>query len=178
LAAWGDLPVKAVEPKHVLELRNSLEHIPEAANTMIKTLASMIGWSIPNGGWRTDNPCDYVKMFANGTPWAVWSWDAIEAWRDLAVPEMRLAAMLALYTRQRQGDLIVMTWADVNTGAIRVVHGDEPEGQEKTGKKVWVPLHRDLRSDLDRVERRSTRILTGQRGRPFKLQGFKTTWQR
>ena len=71
-----------------------------------------------------------------------------------------------------------MTWADVDTGRIQVVQEDGAEGQKKTGKKVWVPIHRDLKVELDRVERRSVMILTGERGRPFKLEGFKTAWQR
>jgi integrase len=170
--------VRAVEPRHVLELRNSLQHLPEAANTMIKALASMISWSIPNGGWRADNPCDHVKMFPKGTPWAAWSWEAIEAWRDLAVPEMRLALMLALYTGQRQSDLIRMSWNDVDQGAIQVVQEDGSEGQKKTKKKVWVPIHRNLKAELDRVQRRSVRILTGQRGLPLTIESFKTAWQR
>jgi hypothetical protein len=177
VAAWGVQPVKGLEPRHVLELRDRLKDTPEAANTMIKALASMISWSIPRG-WRADNPCDHVKMFPKGTPWAAWSWEAIEAWRDLAVPEMRLAMMLALYTGQRRSDLLVMTWKDVDEGAIQVVHEGGVEGQEKTKKRVWVPIHRDLRSELDRVERRSTRILTGNRGLPFKVESFKSAWQR
>jgi integrase len=178
LTAWGEQSVRAVEPRHVLELRNSLQHLPEAANTMIKALASMISWSIPNGGWRADNPCDHVKMFPKGTPWAAWSWEAIEAWRDLAVPEMRLALMLALYTGQRQSDLIRMSWNDVDQGAIQVVQEDGSEGQKKTKKKVWVPIHRNLKAELDRVQRRSVRILTGQRGLPLTIESFKTAWQR
>jgi hypothetical protein len=146
-------------------------------HTLVKTLASMIGWSIPRG-WRTDNPCDHVKMFPPGNPWAAWSWEAIEAWREFAVPELRLAVALALYTGQRRSDLIVMTWADVDKGMIKVVHDDGSEGQQKTKKKVSVPIHRDLRSELDRVDRRSIRILTGNRGRPFTVESFKTAWQR
>jgi integrase len=178
LTAWGDLPVRAVEPRHVLELRNSLEHMPEAANTVIKALASMISWSIPNGGWRVDNPCDHVKMFAKGTPWRAWSWEAIKAWRELAVPEMRLALMLALSTGQRPSDLIRMSWADVDKCVIQVVQEDGSEGQKKTKKKVWVPIHRNLHAEVDRVQRRSVRILTGQRGLPFSIEIFKTAWQR
>lgn len=177
LAAWNELQLKALEPRHVLELRDRIKDTPEAANTMIKALASMISWSIPRG-WRTDNPCDFVKMFPPGKPWAVWSWEAIEAWRELAVPELRLAMVLSLYTGQRRSDVIHMTWADVDAGAVQVVQEDGTEGQKKTKKKVWVPIHRDLLSELQRVERRSTRILTGDRGLPFTNESLKTAWSR
>jgi integrase len=83
---------------------------------------------------------------------------------------MRLALALALYTGQRRGDHILMTWADVDKGVIQVIQETGEEGQQKTKKKVWVPIHRDLRAELDRVDRRSTRILTGERGRPLTLR--------
>jgi integrase len=79
--------------------------------------------------------------------------------------------MLALYTGQRRGDVLRMNWSDVDQGAVAVV-------QEKTGKRAWIPLHRDLREELRTTNRRSTRILTGDRGQPLRLEGFKTTWQR
>jgi integrase len=154
-----------------------MRETPEAANTVLKALASMINWSIPRG-WRDDNPCDKVPFFPAGTPWAAWTWEEIEAWRDLAVPELRLALMLALYTGQRQSDLIRMTWSDVDDGAVQVVQEDGSEGQKKTKKKVWVPIHKELKAELDRVERRSVRILAGKRGRPFTTESFKTAWQR
>jgi integrase len=86
--------------------------------------------------------------------------------------------MLALYTGQRQSDLLRMTWSDVDEGAIQVVQEDGSEGQKKTRKKVWVPIHKELKAELERVERRSIRILTGNRGRPFTIESFKTAWQR
>lgn len=170
LLAWGNLPVRALEPKYVLELRDELQDIPQAANTLLTALSSMLQWSIPRG-WRDTNPCEHVKPFPPGDPWAPWSIEAIGSWRDLAVPQMRHAMMLGLYTGQRCSDVLPMNWADVDRGVIAVV-------QEKTRKKVWIPLHRDLRAELETTERCSTKILTGERGRPWKLEGFKTVWGR
>lgn len=170
LTAWGDLSVRALEPRHVLELRDVMRDTPEAANTLFQCLSSVLQWSVPRG-WRSDNPCEHVPLFPPGTPWAAWSWEAIEAWNTFAVPKMRLAAKLLLYTGQRWGDALPMTWADVDRGLIHVC-------QEKTGRRVWIPLHRDLRADLDTTRRTSTRILTGERGRPFTKESFKTAWQR
>jgi integrase len=170
LAAWADLPVRGLEPRHVRELRDQMRETPEAANSLLTALSSMLGWSIPRG-WRADNPCEHVKPFPPGEPWSAWSWDAIDAFRALAIPEMRCAMALALYTGQRRGDVLRMNWSDVDHGAVQVI-------QEKTGKRAWIPLHRDLRTELSDVDRHSTRILTGDRGKPLRLEGFKTTWQR
>lgn len=169
-AAWGPLPVRALEPRHVFDLRTRMEPTPQAFNTLLSALKSMLKWSIPRG-WRETNPAGDVPIYRTSEPWAAWPLEAIEAWCDLAVPELRRALMLALYTGQRSVDLVPMTWADVDAGVIRVT-------QEKTGKRVWIPLHRDLRAELDGVVRSSTRILTGEAGRPFTLESFKTAWQR
>jgi integrase len=50
---------------------------------------------------------------------------------------MRRAVWLARYTGQRQGDVLRMSKADIEDGGIKVT-------QQKTGKKLWVPLHGDL----------------------------------
>lgn len=49
----------------------------------------------------------------------------------------RLAYALLLHTAQRVGDVARMTRADISDGMIYVV-------QEKTGAKVWIPIHPDL----------------------------------
>ena len=44
---------------------------------------------------------------------------------------------LALFTGQRQGDVLQMKWSDVRDGVVSVI-------QEKTGVRVWIPIHRAL----------------------------------
>ena len=91
-----------------------------------------------------------------------------EAWPDhvvsklLASPDMvlRLAVSLLVHTGQREGDVIRMKWADIRDNEIFVV-------QEKTGTRVWIPLHRDLRVLLDRTPHVSDAILNSSLGRPF-----------
>jgi integrase len=49
--------------------------------------------------------------------------------------------------------------------------------QEKTGKRLQIPVHRDLRPILDTIPRRLT-ILTSSEGRPWTKSGFKATWRK
>jgi len=91
-----------------------------------------------------------------------------EAWPDHVVtkllassdPVLRLAVSLLVHTGQREGDVIRMKWADIRDDEIFVV-------QEKTGTKVWIPLHRDLRALLDQTPHVSDFILNSSLGRPF-----------
>ena len=164
----GRFRVDALEPKHVLALRDAREDTPAAANNLVRVLSAMISWGIPRGDFRKDNPCTHVRKFKIGE-WPRWSWEAICHWRDNAVPEMWGAAALALYTGQRQADVLAMGWSSVDAGSIEVV-------QEKTGKKVWIPIHRDLRAVLGSMPRRSVKILTNLDGVPWTSDGFRSQW--
>jgi integrase len=62
-----------------------------------------------------------------------------------------------------------MDWNRISGGAINVQ-------QEKTGKPLTIPIHKELRAVLDGVPRVSTRILTNSRGLPWR-SGFKAAWQ-
>ena len=66
--------------------------------------------------------------------------------------KQRLAFALMLYTGQRRSDVHRMTWADVSDGTIRVV-------QQKTGRKLMIPLHRDLLAVLAAAERDHVTII-------------------
>jgi integrase len=89
----------------------------------------------------------------------------------VSCPELWWAAALALYTGQRQGDDLAMQWSDCAERQISVV-------QEKTGKKLRIPMHRDLAELLRTLPRRSTTILTNTKGRPWTSDGFRASWSK
>lgn len=79
----------------------------------------------------------------------------------------RTAYALALYTGQRRGDLIAMsrTDYDARSGLIAVV-------QEKTGAKLTIPVHRDLRAALEAWPQKHITILATAGGRGTSVAGF------
>jgi integrase len=183
-ASWGDLQVVGVEPKHVLKLRDSRASTPADANNLLRTLSALFTWCALRG-WRSDNPCRLVPKLKIGDGWAPWPWDAIDHFRQFARGDLWEAAALALYTGQRLSDVLVMGWSDIEGRLISVV-------QSKTGKRLWIPIHRELREVLIAIEarRRSSRsenvvalpglsgpILTNSRGRAWTRDGFKGSWQ-
>ena len=170
LQTWGSLDVGGLLPAHVLALRDSHQEAPGAANALVRTLSSLISWSIPRG-YRTDNPCTYVRKLKTGGGWAPWPWEMIEAVRLYGLPWMWHATALALYTGQRQGDVLAMTWGQVNGGLLKV-------RQEKTGKELAIPAHQRLLSLLTEIPRTSVCILTSTRGTPWTSDGFRASWQK
>ena len=165
---WGDLRVDGLEPKHAVELRDSRRDTPGSANAILRVLSVLISWSIVRG-YRADNPCAHVPKLRLGDGHAAWSWEQISFFREHAVPELWRIAAIALYTGQRQADVLKMRWSDIKDGRIQVV-------QQKSGRRrttVWVPVHRDLQRILDQMPRRSLLLVTTKRGKPFTPDGFR-----
>jgi len=63
-----------------------------------------------------------------------------------------------------------MTWADVNGGSIRVV-------QQKTGRKLAIPLHQDLLAIIAATDRKHLTIINTKYGKPYTVAGF-SQWMR
>jgi integrase len=175
---WGNLQVSGLLPNHVLKLRDKYRTTPATANAIIRTLSSILSWSIPRG-FRNDNPCQHVRKLTVGDGWAPWPWEMIKHLERYAPPWMWEAAAIALYTGQRQADVLAMPRAKVRNGQIEV-------RQEKTGRELIIPAHQKLVSVLDSIERRhrerqgqqSVQILTNSRGLPWTTDGFRTSWNR
>lgn len=68
------------------------------------------------------------------------------------------------------GQTCTETWADVNGDSVRVV-------QQKTGRKLTIPLHQDLLTILATTERKHVTIINTEYGKPFTVDGF-SQWMR
>jgi integrase len=167
---WGTLRVDALEPRHVLKLRDKRADSPGAANYLLRVLSLAISWGVPRG-YRTDNPCEHVRKLKLSDGWVAWPWEAIECVREQKRVELWWAAALALYTGQRESDDLAMKWSDVRDDGVNVI-------QEKTNTKLWIPLHKDLAAVLKAIPRRSINILTNSRGLPWTASGFRASWRK
>lgn len=134
----------------------------------MRVLSLLISWGIPRS-YRCDNPCEHVRKLKIGEGWQPWPWEMIERVQDGAPAELWHAAALALYTGQRQRDVLGMKWSEVADNQIAVY-------QSKTKLRLLIPLHRDLATVLAEVPRRSVYILTNTRGVPWTQTGFKASW--
>ena len=193
---WGELPVKSLEPRHVKALRDSYADIPPpnpalrtkpleqyrsrptAANLLVAALSSMISWGVPEG-WRGDNPAQSVRGLKGGDGYAAWPMRYVEFYQKHGKPHLWWVVATALYTGQRQGDVLSMLKSDVQDGRIQVT-------QAKTGERLWVPMHRDLVAVLEQMRkvqvaeetpRLSRHLLVNSHGAPWTVDGFKSSWQ-
>jgi integrase len=82
---------------------------------------------------------------------------------------LKLPLLLALWTGQRQGDLLRLPWSSYNGKTIRL-------RQSKAGRRVVVPVGAPLKAALDQAPKRSTIILTNSDGAPWTSSGFRASW--
>lgn len=124
-------------------------------------------WGIDNGMLKED-PTEGVKNLSSKTG-GFRTWDET----DIAAFEQRwpigtrerLALALALYTGQRRADVIRMGHRDVRGDAIMVT-------QQKTGTKLAIPIHPELRAILNATPKEQLIFLATGQGRPFSSTGF------
>lgn len=164
--AIGRVSIRNVDRRAIIDLRNHIarERGNGAASAFTKVVSTLFNWAVENGRLQT-SPVLRIRRLKGGT---LPAWTAHEATLALAhLPEhFRRAVVLALYTGQRRGDLIRLTWADYDGTKIRLV-------QQKTGAKLAIPCHPALREELDRwrgsgvVGIRAAPILTNAKGKPW-----------
>lgn len=118
------------------------------------------------------NPLEKGGRLYRGTrAESVWSEDEESQLLAVASPQLRLAFMLAIWTGQRQGDLLRLPWSAYDGKKIRL-------RQSKTGARVVVPVAADLKALLDAEKRSSPVILTQRDGKPWTQEGFSSSWRK
>ena len=117
--------VAGIDARWLYEVRDAMADTPRAADMMLSVLSVLLNFSIARG-WRSDNPARHVKKLRGSKSYEPWPESAIERFRAGANPRMVWAVELAIYTGQRQGDVLAMQWRHIERGLISVA-------QKKTG---------------------------------------------
>lgn len=172
-AKYGDAPLATIAAKGsrktILRWRDeALGETPRAADLIIAVFSTILSFAKD----REDidrNPLEGVGRLSAGTRRdKVWSDDQLMAFRAKAPARMVLAMELALWTGQRQGDLLRLTWSAYDGHYLTLK-------QEKTGAAVRVKVAAALRKLLEAQKRTAVTILTNRAGLPYK-SGFGSSW--
>ncbi len=144
---------------------------PGAALDTLKKLRILIRYAI-NIRWLKHDPSFGIKR-PKIKRIRSWTEHEIETYR-LRWPlgtKQRLALELFLNVGQRRSDVVQMAWSHITAdNKITVV-------QQKTGRRLLIPLHRDLLTALAAAKRDHVSILTTMYGKPFTVDGF-SQWMR
>lgn len=173
-AEFGDFPLGALTDRRTrgefmawrdrLALRSRRQ-----ADYAWSVLARILSWALDRG-LILANPCERGgRLYRATRSDRVWT-DADEAaFLARAPAHLHLPLILALWTGQRQGDLLRLPWSAYDGSAIRLVQG-------KTGARVVVPVGAPLKARLDVAPRLSPVILLNSEGRPWTGDGFRSSW--
>jgi integrase len=162
----GAARIGAITPPVVGALKRSMAATPWKANAVLRVLRLIWAWGRREGWCSGDNPAAEFRGLRTPPRQIVWSREAEATFLAAARPEMRLAYLLAVYTAQREGDLLTLPWSAYDGARITL-------RQSKTGELVSIPAADLLRSTLDLQARRSITILTSARGLPWKADHFR-----
>lgn len=136
---YGSLPVSAMRRRHITRLRDSMADHPAMANLFVRVVSTLLAYAVESE-YRDDNPAIRIKRLQTGH-WSGWPQDTLDHFIANARPLCRLAALIALYTGQRFGDVLDMQWSAYDGTGIQV-------RQQKTGAELWIPCHQVLKVAL------------------------------
>lgn len=147
-------------------------------NKQVAVLSAVFSKAV--GRWFVEgvdrNPCLTVKRHES-YPRTRYVNDAeFKAVHAIATPSVQIMMDLALLTGQRQGDILDLTWENVQDTYIHVT-------QAKTGKTLGIRLTPALESVLLRARKRPPMyprwfVVRTRSGEPYTHEGFRAAWQR
>jgi integrase len=172
---FGDMPIEALSDPEVRgefeRWRDGMADTPRKADYAWTTLARVLSVAHDRGRIAV-NPCQRGgRLYEADRAEKIWTEDHIERLLAVASADIAMAALLALWTGQRQGDLLRLPWSAYDGTYIRL-------RQSKTGRHVTIPVSKRLKAILDRADRISTQILTNANRRPWTSDGFRTSWSK
>lgn len=173
---FGTLPIAALEHRQARgefkAWRDGMSATPRTADYAWTILARVLAVAKDNGRISV-NVCERGgRLYSADRAEIVWTEEAIAAFLAEASAPLRQALTMALWTGQRQGDMLRLSWTAYDGERISL-------RQAKTRARVTVPAGAPLRSMLDAMKEkrgRATTILTNTRGEPWTQDGFRSSW--
>jgi integrase len=167
LAALTDLRTRGV----FMEWRDKLALTSRRqADYAWQVLALVLAFAKERGK-ITVNPCERGgRLYRGNRVDKVWTDDDEAAFLRTAPAILRLPLLMALWTGQRQGDLLRLTWSAYDGSHIRL-------RQSKTGAAVRIKVGAPLKAVLDATPKTSPLILLSSTNRPWTGGGFRASWR-
>ena len=171
---FGDLPIEALANTAVrgimLDWRDGIaKQHPREADYCLSVLQAVLSWA-----WNRRRIPAHPLERNLGRIYRGTRIDKVYLPGDIALigtmpAHIRLPAMLALETGQRESNILKLTWGCYDGVALNI-------HQTKGGARVRVPVTKALKALLDATPRIAVTICTTSRGTPWTKDGFKTSW--
>ena len=134
-----------------------------------QVFAGILSWG-QNRGLVLANPCAKGgRLYRGSRADKIWTADDEAVFLKSAPVQFHLPLLLALWTGQRQGDLLRLPWSAYSGTHIRL-------RQSKTGTRVTIPVGAPLKAALDAAKKHGPLILANSFGLPWTSHGFQSAW--
>jgi integrase len=181
---FGDFPIKALaatETRGVfMDWRDKLALKSVRQADYAWTVLARVLSAAKNRGRITVNPCERGGRLYNGTRVDfVWTLDDEAAFLKHAPAHLHLPLLLALWTGQRQGDLLRLTWSAYDGSHIRLRQSKSVrKNARRPSVNVTIPVGAPLKAALDAASKtkQSPIILLNSDRRPWTPDGFRASW--
>lgn len=179
---FGDMPIEALNQKEVRgefkSWRDKMASNPRKADYAWTVLARIFSVAKDRGRISV-NPCERGgRLYGSGDrAEKVWGENAIQKMIENASTPLIDAMMLALWTGQREGDLLKLKWSDYDGQYIRLIQSKTiRHGKRSKAKRVTIPVSGPLKNYLDSCKKRGIYILMNTRDQPWTEDGFRSSW--
>jgi integrase len=179
---FGTMPLAAVEHRKARgefkAWRDTMADRPRVADYAWTVLARVLSVA-KDRGTISVNVCERGgRLYEADRAENIWTADHIKAFCGVASDELQFALLLALWTGQRQGDLIRLTWQQYDGTHIRL---RQSKGRGKKGRRrVVIPVGTPLKEALDarRPDKPESTILRNSFGESWTSDGFRSSWDK
>ncbi|NML93759.1 tyrosine-type recombinase/integrase [Novosphingobium olei] len=166
--AFGTYPLAVIEDpkirKRLLDWRDEMaKSSRRQADATFGVLRIILEWARDRGMISHNHATRPKKVYKADRSDKLWLPEHLDAFREHATPELRLALELALWTGQRQSDLLQLGWSAVKDGRLTFRQG-------KRKRKVDMPLPAALKAVLDAAPKKATTILATDKGKPWTVK--------
>jgi len=174
-AEYVDFPIAALSERAARgEFLNWRDRLAQAsrrqADYTYSVLALILAWAFDRG-MVPGNPCERPgRVYRSERIDNIWTPEDEAAFLQSAPAHIGLAFMLALWTGQRQGDLLRLPWSAYDGQTMRLRQG-------KTRAHVVIPVGEPLRAKLDATPKKAMTILSTSRGAAWTEGGFRASWR-
>lgn len=177
---FGTMPISVAQDRRTRgkfkAWRDSMADRPRVADYAWTVLARVLSVAKDNGA-ITVNVCERGgRLYEADRAEIIWTAEHIKAFCDVASPELQFALLLALWTGQRQADLIRLTWLPYDGTHIRL---RQSKGKgNKSKKRIVIPVGAPLKAALGarRPVKPEGTILRNTFGEPWTSDGFRASW--
>lgn len=172
---FGDATLDVLQdPKmrgDIMEWRDKMAATPRTADYAWTCVARVLSF-MKDRGRISVNVCERGgRLYASDRKDKIWTEADLTALFAVASLEVSLVVAMALWTGQRQGDLLRLPWSAYSGKRIRL-------RQSKGGVRVSVPVHDTLADIIALIPKLGPVMLTSSTGLPWTGDGFRASFNK